>query len=119
MTGGARHHVLLCDLVDDPEAIAAYDRWHQHGNVPPAVLASIRNAGIREMAIHRVDNRLVMVIETDEGFDAAARASADAASPDVLAWERLMDIYQRPLGSTAGDPKWSSALPIFRLSDQP
>ncbi len=44
-------HSLLLDLVDEPAAIAEYERWHRPGNVPGPVPASIRAAGIDEMEI--------------------------------------------------------------------
>jgi len=111
-------HVLLLDLKDDPELIAAYERWHAPGAVPAAVVRSIRAAGIAEMTIHRAGNRLVMIMETLPGFDAAAKAASDAADPDVQAWERLMDGFQQPL-PTADGGKWTPASRIFTLTEQP
>lgn len=111
-------HVLLLDLVDDPAAIVAYERWHAAGAVPAAVVASIRAAGITEMQIFRAGARLVMTMETGPGFDPATKAAADAADPDVVAWERLMDGYQQPIPGAAGG-KWTAAARIFSLAEQP
>ena len=83
--------VLVLDLKDDPELIARYEAHHRPGAVPDAVLRSIRAAGIDRMDIHRCGNRLVMVIETSAAFDAQAKAAADAADPEVVAWEEAMD----------------------------
>lgn len=112
-------HVLLIDLADDADAIARYEGWHRAGAVPAAVVASIRAAGIESMDIHRSGNRLVMVMETGPGFDPAAKAAADAADPDVAAWEALMDGFQRPLPWAAAGAKWTAAPRIFSLADQP
>ena len=111
-------YVLLLDLKDDPDLIAAYEQWHAPGAVPAAVVRSIRSAGIAEMTIHRAGNRLVMIMEALPGFDAAAKAASDTADPDVQAWERLMDAFQQPLPIADGS-KWTSASPIFSLTDQP
>jgi L-rhamnose mutarotase len=114
---GAR--VLLLDLKDDPAAIAAYDAWHAAGAVPGPVVAGIRASGIVAMEIHRAGNRLVMVMETAPGFDPAARAAADAADPDIGAWEALMDGFQQPIPGTPAGAKWVEAARIFSLAEQP
>jgi L-rhamnose mutarotase len=112
-------HVLLLDLVDDPAAIARYEAWHADGALPPAIGRSIRGAGIAAVEIYRAGTRLVMVMETGPGFDAAAKAAADAADPDVQAWEALMASVQRPVPSAGPGEKWTRAQRIFTLAAQP
>ncbi len=111
-------HVLLVDIADEPEAIAAYEAWHAAGAVPAPVILSIRAAGIVAMDIYRTGGRLVMVMETDASFDAAAKAAADAADPEVQAWEAKMDAYQRRLPWAAPGVKWVATRRIFSLADQ-
>ncbi|WP_294197208.1 L-rhamnose mutarotase [uncultured Sphingomonas sp.] len=112
-------HVLLVDIADEAEATAAYEAWHAAGAVPAPVVASIRAAGITAMDIYRTGGRLVMVMETDASFDAAAKAAADAADPDVQAWEAKMDAVQRRLPWAEPGVKWVAARRIFSLSEQP
>lgn len=112
-------HVLLVDIADEAEATAAYEAWHAEGAVPAPVVASIRAAGITAMDIYRTGGRLVMVMETDASFDAAAKAAADAADPDVQAWETKMDTVQRRLPWAEPGVKWVAARRIFSLSEQP
>jgi L-rhamnose mutarotase len=112
-------HVLLIDLVDEAEAIARYEAWHAAGRLPPAIAASIRAADILAMEIYRSGNRLVMIMETGTGFDPAAKARADAADPEVRAWEAMMDSVQRPLPWAVTGSKWTPAEPIFSLAEQP
>ena len=111
-------HVLLIDLVDEAQAIARYEAWHAAGAVPPAVVASIRGAGIEAMEIYRSGNRLVMIMETGADFDPERKAAADAADPAVQAWEAMMDRVQRPLPWALTGSKWTTAEPIFSLADQ-
>jgi len=111
-------HVLLVDIADEPEAVAAYEAWHAPGAVPAPVVASIRAAGITAMDIYRTGGRLVMVMETDASFDAAAKAAADAADPAVQAWEAKMDAYQRRLPWAEPGVKWVEARRIFSLAEQ-
>jgi L-rhamnose mutarotase len=111
-------HVLMLDLKDDPEAIAAYRAWHAPGRPPAAVMASIRAAGIEQMEICLTGNRLVMILEAGPGFSFEAKAASDAADPEVQAWEALMSRFQQPLAWAAPGEKWVLAEPIFRLTDQ-
>jgi L-rhamnose mutarotase len=108
---------LALDLKDDPALIAEYCQFHER--IWPEVAASIRGAGIIGMEIWRTGNRLTMVMETNEQFDPAAKARADAANPRVAAWERVMSEFQQPLPWAPADQKWVPMERIFHLADQP
>ncbi|MBB6251166.1 L-rhamnose mutarotase [Nitrospirillum iridis] len=109
----------MLDLKSDPALIERYRQWHAPGNVPPAVIRAIRQAGITEMEIHLCGDRLAMIIEVTDAYDPAGKAAADAADPDVQAWEALMDTFQRPLPWARQGEKWVPADRIFSLSAQP
>jgi len=115
----AQRHVLLLDLVDDPDAITRYEAWHAAGALPPAIGRSLRAAGVTAMDIYRSGARLVMVMETTDAFDPDAKAKADAADPDVQAWETLMASVQRPIPSAGAHEKWVATARIFSLDEQP
>jgi L-rhamnose mutarotase len=70
------------------------------------------------MRIYRTGNRLVMLMEVDDKFDAVAKAAADAADPAVCAWEELMSNFQQNLPWAAAGEKWVEARQIFDLRDQ-
>jgi L-rhamnose mutarotase len=108
---------LLLDLVNDADLIAAYRRWHAPGNVPSAVISSIRRRGIREMQIWNAGDRLVMIVETGSRTDADIQPVIDATNPDVVEWETLMDKYQRRLAFSDPQVKWVTADQIFDLAD--
>ncbi|MHA6719812.1 L-rhamnose mutarotase [Sphingomonas sp. RS6] len=112
-------HILILDLKDEPEAIEAYRHWHRPGGPPAAVNRSIRESGISNMEIWHAGDRLVMVMETSDAFDPAAKAARDAADPDVQAWERLMDGFQRRIAFAPADTKWVPTERIYSLADQP
>jgi len=111
--------ILLLDLKDDPDAISAYRHWHRPGGPPAAVTRAIREAGIEKLDIFHAGDRLVMVMETGPDFDPVAKAQHDAADPEVQAWEKLMDQYQRRLPFAPADTKWLEAEQIYSLDDQP
>jgi L-rhamnose mutarotase len=112
-------YVLMLDLKDDPELIAAYRRWHAPGGPPAAVNASIRASGIREMEIYLLGVRLVMLIDAEDSFSFAAKAAVDATDPEVQAWEVLMDRFQQAAPGAAPGTKWTVAERIYALSEQP
>lgn len=114
--GGSTRHVLALDLKDDEEAIATYERYHQAGRVWSSVLDAIEAGGILEMTIYRVSNRLVMILDVLAEFSFARKATADAANPSVIQWERLMDQFQQPLPGSAPDEKWRLMTPIFTFA---
>lgn len=117
--GQRTRHVLVLDLQDDPEAIAAYRHWHRPGGPPAAVTRAIRADGIAALEIWHVGDRLVMLMETTAAFDPAAKAVRDSAHPEIQAWETLMDRFQRRLPFAAAGEKWVAAEQIYTLADQP
>lgn len=112
------HRVCLAlDLVDDAALIAEYERWHSIGHTDPAVTQSIRDAGIVNMEIFRAGNRMFMIMDVDETYDAAAKARADAANPAVVDWERRMKQFQQPVPAAGPDGTWIEMKRVFRLTD--
>lgn len=105
------------DLRDDAAAIAEYENWHRPGVVWPEILASICAAGIEDMEIFRSGNRLVMVMQVPDGYDAAGKQAADAADPRVQEWEQLMDRYQQRLPWARQGEKWVAMRGIFSLKE--
>ena len=113
----SRRWCLALDLKNDPALIAEYCRLHER--IWPEIAVSIRGAGITGMEIWRTGNRLFMVMETNEQFDGAAKAAADAANPKVQEWEQLMWRFQLPLPWADSGQKWIPMEQIFGLADQP
>ena len=107
------------DLKDDPDLITRYRAWHAAGQVPPAINASIRKAGIEALEIYLAGNRLFMILTPGLGYDPAAKAAADATDPEVQAWEALMWQFQQALPFAPPGEKWQVMTPIYRLADQP
>lgn len=104
------------DLHDDPALIAEYERWHTPEAIWPEIIDSIAAAGVRDMEIYRVDDRLVLTMEVDEDYSAEAKSAADRENPRVQAWEALMSTFQKPLPGSAPGEKWRPMARIFSLS---
>jgi len=106
-------YVLALDLKNDPALIAEYERYHEA--VWPEVLQSMRDAGITNMEIYRVENRLVLLMDTADDFSLERKADIDAANPTVQEWETLMWRYQQALPSAQPGQKWVIMEKIFQL----
>jgi len=108
-----RRHCLALDLKDDPAVIAEYDRYHRA--VWPEILQSLRDAGIDDMEIYRIENRLFMIIDVTESFTFEAKQAADLKSQIVQKWETLMGNFQQPLRSAKPGEKWLRMTRVFSL----
>lgn len=106
-------YVFALDLKNDPDLIAEYEHYHEA--VWPEVLQSMRDAGITAMEIYRVENRLVLIMDTADGFSLERKAEMDAANSTVQAWETLMWRYQQALPSAQPGQKWVVMKKIFQL----
>jgi len=106
-------YCLTLDLKDDPALIAEYER--RHLAIWPEIRDSITNSGITNMEIFRYDNRLFMIMETDESFSFERKTAMDKANPKVQEWEELMWKYQQPLNGVAEGVKWVLMSKIFQL----
>jgi len=107
-------HVMTLDLKDDPQGIAAY-RGH-HRRIWPEVRDSLLRVGVLRMDIYQLERRLVMVMDTKEGFDLKRSFTAHVAShPRCAEWEELMKAFQQaPPGARPGQ-LWTPMESIFHL----
>ena len=106
-------YCLTVDLKDDLVLIAEYEKHHIA--IWPEIHESITGAGITNMEIYRHDNRLFMIMETDDTFSFERKGAMDAANPKVQEWENLMWNYQQPLKNAAKGEKWVLMDKIFQL----
>ncbi len=111
----SRRYCFAVDLKDDPTLIAEYERYHER--IWPEITRSIRDAGIEDMEIYRVGNRLFMVMEASDAFSFAAKDRSDRANPRVQEWEELMWQYQQPLPLAKPGEKWLRMERIFKLEE--
>lgn len=108
-----KKYCLALDLVDDPELIAEYEKYHQ--NVWPEIKQSILDSGITNMEIYRIQNRLIMIIETNENFSFEIKNELDQNNPKVQEWEELMWKFQQQLPNSKEGEKWRLMDRVFTL----
>jgi L-rhamnose mutarotase len=93
--------------------IQQYKEHHQA--VWPEIIGSIRNSGILDMEIYCLENRLFMIMETEDDFSFEMKAQLDADNEKVQEWEALMWHFQQALPGAAPGEKWMLLDKIFDL----
>jgi len=106
-------YCLALDLKDDPQLIAAYEEYH--ASVWLEIINSIKEAGIKDLEIYRVANRLFMIMEAGDDFSFEKKTAMDAKNEIVMQWEKLMWEYQQALPTSKPGEKWVLMKKIFSL----
>lgn len=106
-------YCFALDLKEDELLIKEYEKYHQH--VWPEIITSIKEAGIEELEIYRVANRLFMIMVTNEHFSFDKKSAGDAVNTKVQEWETLMWKYQQALPTAKPGEKWMLMNKIFEL----
>lgn len=110
-----KRYCYAVDLKDDPQSIAEYEYWHKAENGWPEIRKSILDADITDMQIYRTGNRLMMIMDTTDDYDADRKAHMDAGNPKVQEWEQLMWKFQQPVPWAREGEKWVPMFRIFKL----
>lgn len=105
---------LTLDLKNDPQLIEEYKAHHQ--KVWPEIIRSIQDAGIIEMEIYLLGNRLCMIIEAKDSFSFEMKTMSDLKNVKVQEWETLMWNYQQALPLAKPGEKWTPMEKIFELN---
>lgn len=108
-----KKYSLTVDLKNDAKLIAEYELHHQE--IWPEIELSIRSAGIVNMEIYRVENRLFMIMEVNDDFSFEKKQALDEANNKVQEWENLMWKYQQALPFAKPGEKWVLMKQIFKL----
>jgi len=109
-----RRYVLTLDLKDDPAVIAQYKAHHRR--VWPEVLRSLRRVGVRAMDIYLLGRRLVMVMDTKDGFDRRRDFARHVSSdPRCAEWEERMKTFQEPPPGARPGELWARMERVFHL----
>ncbi len=108
-----KRYALACDLKDQPELIAEYIELHK--NVWPEIIESIKAAGIEDMEIYNIGNRLFMIMEVNNLFSFEKKTEMDANNPKVQEWEQFMWKFQQELPMAKPGEKWVLLDNIFKL----
>ncbi|MBM3428905.1 MAG: L-rhamnose mutarotase [Bacteroidetes bacterium] len=106
-------YVFFLDLVNDDQLISEYERYHVA--VWPEVEQQILKSGVAYCSIHRLSNRLVLMVESLDEMDWSAKSVSDALHAPTQEWETLMWKYQQAIPGFEGQGKWQLAKKIYEL----
>lgn len=109
----SKRYCFALDLKHDPDLIAEYEFHHRA--VWPEIIQSIKEAGIDDLQIYRIENRLFMIMEVNETFSFEKKNAIDGANDKVQEWEGLMWNYQQALPTARPGEKWMLMKNIFQL----
>jgi L-rhamnose mutarotase len=109
-----KRYCLAVDLKNDPHLIAEYEAYHTE--IWPEIRESITDSGITSMEIYRINNRLFMIMETEDSFNFDHKAAMDASNAKVQEWEQLMWKFQQPIPESKPGEKWVLLDKIFELN---
>ena len=107
---------LTLELREDPDLVSEYLYWHKMENIWPEIPAGIKAAGIENMEIYRLDNRLFMIIEAGPGFDFARDMERLSSMPRQEEWEAFVSRFQKSLPGENPAEKWKLMDKIYCLS---
>ena len=107
-------YCLALDLKQDAALIAEYEAYHR--DVWPAIKESISSAGILDMQIWRLEDRMFMIMEVNDTFSFQSKARADSANPKVREWEEFMWKFQQSLPQAKPGEKWLLMEKIYNLN---
>src|SRR5688572_4526723 len=110
---GLKRYCLAVDLKPDATLIAEYEAYHR--KVWPEILQSLKDTGIVNLEMYRIENRLFMILETNENFSFEKKKQMDNDNPKVQEWETLMWKYQQALPTAQPGEKWILMNKIFQL----
>lgn len=105
------------ELVDDPDCITEYRRYHEA--VWPEVVQGLRGIGITRMKIFLHGNRLFMYYEAPDDFEPARDYQTYAQDARVIEWDRLMRTYQQQVPGADPDVWWTPMPEVFDLESCP
>lgn len=108
-----KKYCFALDLKDDSKLIEEYKAYHQ--NVWPEIISSIKDAGIEDLEIYLVGNRLFMIMKVNESFSFEKKQQMDESNLKVQEWETLMWKYQQALPIAKEGEKWMLMEKIFQL----
>jgi Uncharacterized conserved protein len=111
-----KRYCLALDLINDAEKIMKYQQFHQR--IWPEIAENIRQRGVLDMQIWQIENRLFMVMDTQDDYDPLKAEQIALDEPKNLEWEQLMWQFQQPLSSANQGEKWIEMQKIFDLKQQ-
>ncbi|MDE7237126.1 MAG: L-rhamnose mutarotase [Paramuribaculum sp.] len=112
-----KRYCQFLEIEDNPKLIELYRMMHSRAEAWPEVLAGIREAGILEMELYIVGNKVVMIVDTTIDFDWDSAMARLASMPRQAEWEAAVAALQGCSPDATSDQKWTMMERMFHLYD--
>ena len=115
--GKTKRYVQYLEIINDPELISMYRKWHSEEYHWKEIRDGIRDVGILEMELYLIGNHLTMIVDTPIDFDWQEAMDHLAKLPKQAEWEAFVAKFQGSNANARSDEKWQPMERIFRLYD--
>ena len=105
-----KRYVYTLELKE--ENIKEYVDYHQ--NVWPEVEKDITNAGVIDMEIYLLGNRLFSIVETTDEFDPDNTMKNYATCERTVEWDKLMAQFQVPVKDAKPHELWAKMERVYK-----
>ncbi|MBP3354233.1 MAG: L-rhamnose mutarotase [Bacteroidales bacterium] len=112
-----KRYCQTLDLVNDPEKIALYKKYHQAENIWDIVPQGLRSIGIYDMEIYILGTRLFMIVEAPVDFNWDEAFGKLAQMPGQSDWEAFVGEFQKAPEGASSTEKWQMMEQMFKLSE--
>ena len=112
-----KRYCLTLDLVDDPELIQLYKKYHSPEGIWPEIPQGIKSVGITRMDIYLLGTRLFMILEMPESVDRDEAMAKLATLPRQDEWEATVGKCQLCDPNATSSGKWQLMEQIFTLPE--
>lgn len=110
-----KRYCQTMELKDDSELIRRYREAHDKEHFWDVIKEGIKAAGILEMEIYILGNRLFMIVETPLDFDWDEGMRRMAEQPRQQEWEAYVAQFQQCDAGATSDQKWQMMERMFHL----
>lgn len=110
-----KRYCQTMELKDDSELIRRYREAHDKEHFWDVIKEGIKAAGILEMEIYILGNRLFMIVEAPLDFDWDEGMRRMAAQPRQQEWEAHVAQFQQCDAAATSDQKWQMMERMFYL----
>ena len=115
--GKTKRYVQYLEIIDDPEMISMYKKWHSEEYHWKEIRDGIREVGILEMELYLFGNHLTMIVDTPNDFNWQEAMQRLATLPRQTEWEAFVSKFQGCDATARSDEKWRPMERIFHLYD--
>ncbi|MCL3779162.1 L-rhamnose mutarotase [Prolixibacteraceae bacterium JC049] len=102
------------DLKNDASLIDAYELIHAKGQVWTEITEGMKVVGILDMEIYRIENRLFMIMDTEDHFEHEKAMTQLAMLPRQKEWEEYVSQFQKTESDSASE-KWQLMKRIYKM----